>query len=79
MKLLINKFLFKYFSYNLTFLIRSFVLLFNKKILNRDLISGKKIYGLKTDEHLDIDRLEDIKNLKKQKKNFINFNHFIKS
>lgn len=53
--------------------------LFKTRVLNKDLVSGKKIYGLKTDEKLDIDSLNDIKILNNQKKNFINFKKYIKS
>ncbi len=52
--------------------------LFNVKVLDKNLLSGKKIYGLKTDENIDIDSPRDLQNLKSQKKNFINFKKFIK-
>jgi N-acylneuraminate cytidylyltransferase len=53
--------------------------LFKTKILKKNRISGKKIFGLKTIENIDIDNYTDVANLKKHKKKFIKFNKFILS
>jgi CMP-N-acetylneuraminic acid synthetase len=52
--------------------------IFRTRILKKNLISGKKILGYKTQESLDIDDSQDLKSLKKFKKNFINFKKYIK-
>ncbi len=53
--------------------------IFRARILEKNVISGKKILGYCTDESLDIDNYHDIENLKKFKKNFINFRKYMKS
>ena len=53
--------------------------LFNVKVLNKNLLSGKNIYGILTDENIDIDSFKDVQNLMNQKKKFINFKKFIKN
>ena len=50
---------------------------FRTKLIKKNMISGKKIYGLKTKENLDIDTKEDVKIAKTKKKNFKNFKKYI--
>jgi CMP-N,N'-diacetyllegionaminic acid synthase len=49
------------------------------RILKKNLISGKKILGFFTKENVDIDNYNDLKNVEKFKKNFINFRKYIKN
>ena len=51
--------------------------LFKTSILKKSCISGTNIYGLKTNENIDIDNIEDIKKLRKYKKSFTKFEKFI--
>ncbi len=50
---------------------------FRTKLIKKNMISGKKIYGLKTKENLDIDTKEDVKIAKTKKKIFKNFKKYI--
>lgn len=51
--------------------------IFKTKLLKKNVINGKKIYGLITNDHIDIDNLDDLKKLNKEKRNFIKFNNYI--
>jgi CMP-N-acetylneuraminic acid synthetase len=47
--------------------------IFRTKLIKKNMISGKKIYGIVTTEYLDIDNKEDLEKVKKEKKFFRNF------
>ena len=51
--------------------------LLRTKLLKKNKISGKNIFALKTTDNLDIDNFDDLENLKKYKKKFIEFKKFI--
>ena len=51
--------------------------IFRAKILKKNLISGKRVLGYQTKQSVDIDDYKDLRNLKK--KNFINFQKYIKN
>lgn len=46
-------------------------------MVKKNLINVKKIYVLITNDHIDIDNLDDLKKLNKEKSNFIKFNDYI--
>lgn len=48
-----------------------------KVVMKKKLLSGKKIYGLKTEKYLDIDTKYDINRIKRYKSEFKNFKKFI--
>jgi len=51
--------------------------IFNVKIIENNLISGKNIYGLITDEECDIDTNDDLINIKQKSSIFKNFEKYI--
>ncbi|WP_435090479.1 cytidylyltransferase domain-containing protein [Candidatus Pelagibacter bacterium nBUS_30] len=53
--------------------------IFKAKLLKNNMINGKKIYGMITNDCIDIDTKDDLKKLNKYKKSFLNFKTFIKS
>ena len=53
--------------------------LFRSKLLKKNKISGNNIVGIETQDPVDIDTLKDFKNLKKFKKELLNFNKYIES
>ena len=53
--------------------------LFYAKNLKYNLISGRNILGIETEDSIDIDNFADVAKLNKLRKNFINFNNYINS
>ena len=49
------------------------------KIIKKNLMSGKNVYGLITNDTIDIDNKEDFRKLKKHKQKFKNFKKYILS
>ena len=49
------------------------------KIIKKNLLSGKNVYGLVTNDTIDIDNKADLKKLKKHKQKFKNFKKYILS
>ena len=51
--------------------------IFRSKLLKKNYISGKKIFGYETSDFQDIDSLSDLYSIKKFKKFFLNFEKYI--